>query len=594
MSGLKISSFSGISPKLSSALLPENAAQSAVNVKLYSGELRSWRKEKRAVTVTGTPGTIYKFPDDPIWMSWSGDVSVVPGPINDTDEYPFYYAGDGTPKKTNYALATTGAGAYPRDYLELGVPSPAGAPTVTLTGTPTGNPETRAYIYTFVSEFGGIEEESAPSPPSAITTIEDGHTVTIGGFSALPTGKYNITKKRIYRTVTGTASTTFLFVGEISAATSTFVDNVTPANLGEEVPSLNYSTPPSNLAGLVSHPVGFLAGFAGKEIRFSEPFALHAWPVEYSLTLPYKVVGLAVFGQTIVALTEGNPYLLIGSDPSGISPEKIPNFEPCVSSRSIASSEFGVVYASPNGLVMITPGGTSVVTQSYMTRDDWQSFTPSSMLGEFYGGTYFGFYSESGEVRLLIIDPKAVGSPASTSFLKANATFVDEKNAKLFLATASDIYEWEGEPYSNLPYEWKSKLFVFPRPLNLGALQIDADFDDDPVLRAELEAKRQEAIELNQTLFSSALLGSFNDYVYGVETFNGSAMIDLPPEVTELFVNVTVEADREVILQKNITSADPIRLPSGFKAREWEFTLSGTVSVRALKAAESISELKAI
>jgi hypothetical protein len=312
------------------------------------------------------------------------------------------------------------------------------------------------------------------------------------------------------------------------------------------------------------------------------------------LTLPYKVVGLAVFGQTIVAMTEGNPYLLIGSDPSTITPDKIPNFEPCVSRRSIAASEAGIFYASPNGLVLITPGGAAVVTQGYMTRDDWQLFSPSSMLGEVYSGTYFGFYADAGDVRLLIIDPKAVGSPASTSFVRANATYVDDKNAALYFAVDNSIFEWEGEPYSSLPYEWKSKLFVFPRPVNLGALQVDGDFDGNAAVIAALAAERQEAIALNQQLFSSNLQGAINEYVLGVETINGSALIDLPPEVSDLFVNVKVDADGETVLERNLTSPDPIRLPSGFKAREWEFTLSGNVNVRAIKAAESIGELKAI
>lgn len=663
MSGLKISGFSGISPRVSPAMLQESSAQQAENVKLYSGELRSWREASLHTTVSNTPSTIYKFPENNFWLSWESDVDVVPGPLADTAELPLYYTGDGYPKKTNLTLATNGAsGAYPRDFLSLAVPTPSLTPSATVVGSGTVNAESRAYVYTYVSVFGDTEEESAPSPASAIVTKYDGDTVDISGYNTSGTysqsgttvtvtetshglttgqvvylrftsgtavsgwftvtvassstytvtrsvsattsgnvvievkaasGKYNITKRRFYRTVTGSATTTYLYVGEQVFGGTTFSDSVTPANLGEQLPSLTYNEPPSDLKGLVAHPAGFLAGFVGKTVYFSEPFVLHAWPASYTLTIPYKIIGLAVVGQTIVAMTEANPYLLIGGDPASITPEKIPNFEPCVSKLSIATNESGVAYASPNGLIMVTPSGAANIVQAHITRDDWQAYSPTTMSGEFYSGMYFGFYGSGDTRSALIVDPKAVGSPISNLHTLASATFVDVINANLYFSSGSNIYLWEGEQYSNIPYEWKSKVFIFPRPLNFGALQVDADFNIDTAT-AEAAEYRQYVESYNAALFSSDLKGTLNSHLIGSRIVNGSELLELPPVVGDQYVNVTVYADGTEVLQKNITSPDPIRLPSGFKAREWEFRLSGTSYVRSLKVSESIGELKTI
>ena len=176
MSGLKISAFAGIAPRVGSALLKDNEATAAINTKLYSGELRSWNKPgvvTGAASLAGSVKSIYKHKDvagDDLWLSWSTDVNVVPSPIFDTGENPIYYTGSGTPKKTNSTLAETGTAPYPGDYYEMGVPAPTTAPTVSATGG-SGTAESRVYLFTYISTFGAIQEESAPSPASSVSNV---------------------------------------------------------------------------------------------------------------------------------------------------------------------------------------------------------------------------------------------------------------------------------------------------------------------------------------------------------------------------------------------------------------------------------------
>ncbi len=63
------------------------------------------------------------------WLSWPTDVDIAtPSGSTDADEQRFYYTGDGVPKVSTYALATTGSEPYPVDYYDLGLPLPTAVP----------------------------------------------------------------------------------------------------------------------------------------------------------------------------------------------------------------------------------------------------------------------------------------------------------------------------------------------------------------------------------------------------------------------------------------------------------------------------------
>ena len=130
MAGLKLTAFAGIVPRSSDSLLKDNEAQTAVNTKLYSGELRSWNSPGPiAISASARPNskTIYKqlkVDGSDLWLSFVNDVNAVPGPIYSTGDYPTYYTGDGSPRKTNATLAAGIGPYYPMDYLEMGVPNP--------------------------------------------------------------------------------------------------------------------------------------------------------------------------------------------------------------------------------------------------------------------------------------------------------------------------------------------------------------------------------------------------------------------------------------------------------------------------------------
>ena len=597
MAGLKLTAFAGIVPRSSDSLLKDNEAQTAVNTKLYSGELRSWNSPGPiAISASARPNskTIYKqlkVDGSDLWLSFVNDVNAVPGPIYSTGDYPTYYTGDGSPRKTNATLAAGIGPYYPMDYLEMGVPNPTAAPTP---NNPGGS-ESRNYLFTFISTFGSIEEESGPSPVSATISVNPGSSVTVSGLpAAAPAGKYNITKIRLYRSVTGTNSTPYLRVADINIGTTSFVDNVLAVGLGQVLPSANYSPPPSDMIGLVAMANGILAGFRGNEVFFCEPFKPHAWPVEYALTVEFPIVGLAAFGESLVVATRGNPFVITGSTPAAMSQTKLAIYEPCISKRSIASDDSGAMYASPNGVIKISQGFAGNATRALMTRAEWQKYNPLDMLGAVLDGRYYLFYDFAGDggKGALILDRNESASPLTITNLHTNAVFVDPVTAALHVVNRdnNEIQIWEGDQYNFIPYEWKSKLFILPRPLNFGAAQVEAEFNDAALSEA-LQEQREQAIADNQILFDTTTnlqsTISLNNSI-GSGLINGSILTPLPPaNISGRYIQLQVFCQGKRVAIIDVKNVNPFRLPSGFKGDRWEFQLNGNVPVRHLKVAET-------
>lgn len=133
MAKITIDSFRGEVPRLTARALPPNAAQVAINARLQSGDLESWRGMLETASLANDAQTIYLLDD--AWLSWESDVDVARGPIAGDTTYRVYLTGPDEydqPRFTNYALATTGSAPYPVTTRPLGVPGPVSEPTLVI------------------------------------------------------------------------------------------------------------------------------------------------------------------------------------------------------------------------------------------------------------------------------------------------------------------------------------------------------------------------------------------------------------------------------------------------------------------------------
>jgi hypothetical protein len=648
MSVLELANFSGILPRYSDTNLPPNQATKANNVKLTSGEIRPWQAPVKVHQCT-TEGvqSIYRLRgnEQSIWLEFDSDVDVCYSPLADKTGNRIYYTEKGVGKKTNYDMAIDGEGAYPRKWYYMGTPRPAHQPSgvANSTSEQTEDIQNVVYVYTYVSEFEELEEESAPSEASElITTTYDNYSVTIsfnkdsGGNSispVVPTDHLNITKIRLYRVVTGTETATYMEVDELplnpvthqldASGTSTegvewanytYIDTRTAEQLSKELDSLKYDEPPEGLTGLVSMPNGFLAGFKNNEVYFSEPFLPHAWPADYMLTVDAPIVGLGVYGNTLVVCTERHPYTISGTHPSSVTQEKQPMFQPCMSKRSIAYDQYGVLYASPYGLVAMAGGQMDVFTRPIITKDEWAKYYPKTMIATMYDNLYMCSYSSELGTGMLIFSrsdkPELVGHDFHTRVMH-----IERQSGRLFCVEEKEnaIYEMDADEINAGAFEWVSKRFYDQYWTNYSAIRVDADYTALERVRqweADREAVKKHNEQIAAALSPKSFGGCLNDYQFNqgrvdtteyegeqvktvVNQFVGGSRLKLLPTKPEsVYVNVAGYIEGDLAFSETFTSAATVRLPPK-KGDFWQIAITGNLNVRSVRMATTMQELAA-
>ncbi|OUR99223.1 hypothetical protein A9Q81_11655 [Gammaproteobacteria bacterium 42_54_T18] len=493
MSAININAFSGEVPRTSARHLGPTQATKALNARLDSGELRPW-KAPLSVTALAKPGeiqSIYRWgavagdENSGFWFHWTTDVDVMRGQVkSDTIERTFF-TGDGVPKMTYSGIATEGGSAlYPNVDRPLGLPIPPSTTAAVLTGTidPEANEAddkvTRGYAVTFVTSIG---EEGPPSLISQTLDWLPGQTVDLSVIPTAPTGEWDITAKRIYRAATGASGTDLYFVAELPIATDTYSDSILDEALGDVLGTTDYYAPPDDMHSIGVLPIGIAFGFSKNQVCFSEPYLPHAWNPAYQIPTTHPIVGGGHFDNTVVAITEKNPYLLSGTDARTMVPYELNIQQGCMSKRSVVNSLQGVIYASPDGLFLIGPNGPMNLMEGFMLPEQWRELNPSSVLGVIFESKYFGFYDNGTEKGAFILDPKNANAGLTFIDVHATAAYADPLSDKLYLAIGSEVVAWnEGLP---LNYYWVSKDYVSGGAMLFGAARALFASDGDLTFR---------------------------------------------------------------------------------------------------------------
>ena len=392
------------------------------------------------------------------------------------------------------------------------------------------------YVFTFVNSIG---QEGPPSDVSRDIQFNEGTVVTI----TTPTtadDDFDITHKRIYRAVTGTDGTTvYRLVVELPLATATHEDDVEDDGLEDDILiTTDWDLPPVDGQNVLSLPNGITLLTAKNIVCPSVVNYAHAYPEAYRLLTESDIVAAGAIDTSVVLATQTRPYMLLGSNPESMSMSKFEQPQGCVAKRSLVSvRNYGIIYASPDGLVAITgPGNLQLLTEGYFTRREWQSqVVPDSIVAVAHDDRYFGTCNgQDSTGRSFIFDPRAGGNGWTWLDFTWQAAYSDPETDNLYFVINNELFLWEGNDVSRRPYTWRSKLHLFGRGVAFQVAQVEADNYDDLVLKV---------------------------YSKGV-----------------LYQTKTITSDREFTLKQKAT-------------REFEFELTGTERVRSVTLAESIEEL---
>lgn len=619
MPALHVNRFLGIAPKLGPQLLPAENAQVAKDAKLWSEKLRPVSGIGLPEALTKTTGdiqTIYRFNSNLTWLHWTQGVNVVRGPIaNDTLEKT-YFTGTDKPRVTTNVLfddGTPGTSLPPASYI-LGIPAPDSAPVASDNGA--GNiTGTVDYVFTFVRKWSdGTVDEGPPSPVSNQLTLSARQTsVTLPNSPiAASYADYGITHKRLYRLNGGTR----FYVSEVTIGTSPTTDNIAATALGGAITSTNYLPCPDGMVGLIALPNGVMAGFKDNVVYLSEPYRPWAYPLANQYVMNWPIVALGSVGTSVIVVTRAYPSIGRGVDPAAYSFKRDPGSFPCISKRSVASSELGVLWATPAGIALCDGADVTLATKSFMTRDEWQrDFAPSTLHAVVYDGRYYGWFTNSTAPDGTKLGGGLILDWAERAFLSSLGNYVYAAypipdTEELWIAKRNPlkantnyVFKWEADPATPFAYEWKSKKFVIPGLENFGWVQVIADYGAglSPSQIAAVQAQIAAVQAFNGTQGDTDGPINGNGLNPGGFEINGGPMggdnvLQIAPSTSYVVGAVSFKYWVDGVLKKevDITDNNPVPLPSGFMGETHEFQVSGAVETTQVSLATSAEELASV
>lgn len=489
MATIKLDQFGGMRPLLDRRALPDSLAADAANVIIRSGTLRAMSQPSEIYRFSGeeyptarrlrfNDGTSMFYPLTDL------DSTIIKAPlVNDGFERFYILDPPGTPLRFN---TKTRLLAGDPSYL-LGLPAPSVAPTVGHTGGSATLKETRAYVYTYVDEFG---QEGPPSEPTLHTAPIDATQWNISGLvTTVPdSSERPAISKKLYRTlVSDNGQVSYYFVANLTLAAATYTDSASNAqvSLSFALPSISYLAPPADLEGLILMPGGFMVGWEGRNLHMSESYRPWAWPAEYDLALEYKIVGCGVIDQTLAVATDGNPYAVTGNTAAAMTASKLDRFEPCLSRQSIASGIGAVFYSSANGLMAVNASGVTDITQDLIGRDRWVRSFGVNIFGAARTSAYYIAFNDSEQGLGFMIstrDPREgvirLQNLFGFSSLWSDAgsddvlgMYYDGNDSVVIRMTPRDAQNTD----TPLVYSWLSKEFALAQPTNFSVIQVQAD-----------------------------------------------------------------------------------------------------------------------
>lgn len=555
---LKLEDFGGMLPRRSERLLPDMFSQYTLNANMESGDLRGIRSPALVNKFTyGTgPQRAFRIVNASGSTTWAYTThrygEIVKSPlVADTLQRWYMFRPDAAPQVRS--LVDEPAELLETSFHDLAIDQPTTAP-VLAEGTPAGDSDkltTRVYVYTLITSWG---EESAPSPAATITLNENG----VVDISGLPSGATSVSGRtidtvRIYRSITSANSASLFFVADVAYGTTTFTDNISSATvaLNATLYASSFDPPVSGLQGPRIHPSGALVAFKGKDLYFSAPYRPHAWPEDYKISFADNIVAIEVFGQQVFVMTEGRPAITYGSTPDAQGVMVFPYTMDCLSYNSVVAFPDGVMFASTYGLAMFSSSGPTIVTDQVITPKKWiEEWWDGSMRCGRAGSRYValsenseGFILDRTNIQNAMIRLRDVGA--------ATGVTNDYFSSAMYFVAEDNVYEFDPAENSETEYNWVSKKFLLPRPVNFGVVQLFFQ----PYVDNELWY-------LGQSGWGSGVW--LDD-----QPLNPDATYDRSAEVY-----VQVRCDGKEMLTAAVTNEERVRLTDDYKGYTWEIEVT--------------------
>lgn len=489
--------FEGMAPRIDPAGLAGGLAKNAVNAGFSKGFLAATPLDFSEISLsdlkptqvntggfTRAGGLFYSHMAD-AWFIWPSGVDVIRGVdslIAPQDLWSrIYFSDQNGPRFLTSDQYTANAVNYNPTSYRLGIPAPAGTPSVNKDSEDIPSDvddddvvrQRITYRYTLVDNYG---HEGPPSSATSaiLVPVEYDFQATV----TLPLGATDLTgrafsgsvaRKRIYRSAQGTDLASYFFIGEVDFSSDTFVDTVPYGEESELMVSINWDMPPAGMTEIAAVASNFLAGYVGNLICYTPPKLPHAWPLDYRFPLKYQIVGIMPTANGLFIGTTGKPYWGFGADPEAAIPVEIDQDFPCVSKDSIVDVGGFVMYATHDGIVAMNGQEAVLLSDPIFSRMDWQALEPETIKAFAYEGRYF-FYSRQAHklYALRPDDPRTMteitwtGSPTLFDHLVATERSLRYDRTVLAFSLSSTVALMEIVNEYAAEVEWESRLQKTP------------------------------------------------------------------------------------------------------------------------------------
>lgn len=629
---LTFQQFSGVAPCIAPRLLPATLAQEALDVKLWSGELRPHYADEILQYIPSNVQTIYRYKwknKTYRWLMWNKDTHVVKSPMYDDENNRIYFTNSDGFFVTDSSLLQDqdyDTGYIPEgSWYRTAIPQPGQSDIWISGGTGSGDIESRSYVYCYVRQWpdGTIDIGKSSGP---LKNISDGSRYTVDvrpgqvvDMSIVDPLLYaggahvGINRVYIYRSeVTSAGQAVYSYVDQFDVNTNRatnnpnavwiaegayykYSDSKPNTSLGEACPSLYWDPPVGGLKGLVSLQNGLFAAYKDSTVYVSDWNAPHAWPYEHKVTIDYPIVGLGSFGNTIVVCTEAVPVLIVVQDPTNPTVKAVQENCPCVSADSIVNTRNGVIFASQNGLVLINSTSPTCITEKLITQDEWLPLHPESLKGAFLNNTYYGFFTNpTDKVAGLVFDldsyaystvyDSIVSSGLVFTTQPAKVIYNDSEQTQLYIcypledSTRYSLCSFASDSRINKSFRWRSKINTSAQGLfNLSVARV--------MLTPQLSIKENEPFREDKLKRSS-----FADRALGSEPINGWCS---KARTLGLMDNTVFNyyVDGELKYSREIKDSKPFRLPTGFRGETVEVEIKSNAYIHSITLASSMGEL---
>jgi len=351
-------------------LINNSEGQYVENAVISSGQLVASREpnEDTGASYNGDYATYYKYQDEVVasaedrfyvewgkFLYWSNSA----GLIKRYDGTTVVDIGNHTAPTSTITLAKSSTGLLDGDYT---------------------------YCFTYLHDESF---ESAPGDLVSIAAVSN-EKVTVTFNDGTPPS--TATHRLIYRS--GGLNPTFNQVAKTPIADTTYVDNTSDFLISRK--ELNTTENDGAISGLdmLVETSGTLFGAIDNKIYFSKEGQPEYWSDYSYVEVPTEVTGLGVVGGSVIAFTEEDMYVIVGTNIMNIYIQKLPYSYGCKHKRTVQSLKGRLVWLSATDeydLLCSFDGATVTLLNETNLQATSGAIVGSSAYSDFGTETYDGY-----------------------------------------------------------------------------------------------------------------------------------------------------------------------------------------------------------